>query len=130
MESTILTDPNDAATVVNLAKHVGLAHVDQMITHRQAGRQGRLPKMGTIIGRGKATAQQRPIPPQYRLAAFVVESRGKLGVPLGRDAVGKLINLPDDHVIAMFVTIGKAIKEARPRAGQLSMSEVVVENRF
>ena len=46
------------------------------------------------------------------------------------DAVGKLINLPDDHVVAMFVAIGKAIKEAWPRPGQLTMSEVVVENRF
>ena len=30
------------------------------------------------------------------------------------DAVGKLINLPEDHVIAMFVVIGKAIKESWP----------------
>lgn len=46
------------------------------------------------------------------------------------DQVGKLINLPDDHVIAMFVAIGKAAQEARPRAGQLDISEVVVEDRF
>ena len=46
------------------------------------------------------------------------------------DAVGKRINLPEDHVVAMFVAIGKPTKEAWPRAGQLPMSEVVIEDRF
>ena len=46
------------------------------------------------------------------------------------EAVGKLINLPEDHVIAMFVAIGKGTKEAWPRSGQLSMEEVVIENHF
>ncbi len=46
------------------------------------------------------------------------------------DAVGKLINLPEHHVIAMFVAIGKPTKEAWPRPGQLPASEVVLENRF
>ena len=46
------------------------------------------------------------------------------------DAVGKLIELPADHVIAMFVAIGKGIKEPWPRGGQLPMSEVVVTDRF
>ena len=46
------------------------------------------------------------------------------------DAVGKLINLPEDHVIAMFVAIGKGTKEAWPRTGQLPMDEVVIENHF
>jgi nitroreductase len=46
------------------------------------------------------------------------------------DAVGKLINLPSDHVIAMFVTIGKQVREPWPRGGQLSMNEVVIDNRF
>jgi nitroreductase len=46
------------------------------------------------------------------------------------DAVGKLINLPADHVVAMFVAIGKAAKDAWPRGGQLPMSEVVIEDRF
>lgn len=46
------------------------------------------------------------------------------------DAVGKLINLPADHVIAMFVVVGKATKEAWPRGGQLSASEVVIQNHF
>jgi len=46
------------------------------------------------------------------------------------DAVGRLINLPQDHAVAMFVAIGKPTKEAWPRAGQLPLSEVVVEDRF
>ena len=46
------------------------------------------------------------------------------------DAVGKLINLPEDHVIAMFVAVGKAIGEANPRGGQLPLSEVVIKDRF
>lgn len=46
------------------------------------------------------------------------------------EAVGKLINLPEDHVIAMFVAIGKGAKEAAPRGGQLPIHEVVVQNKF
>ncbi len=46
------------------------------------------------------------------------------------DAVGKLINLPEDHVVAMFVAIGKGIKEAWPRGGQLPLSDVVIIDRF
>ncbi len=45
-------------------------------------------------------------------------------------AVGKLINLPEDHVISMFVVIGKRLQDARPRPGQLDYSEVVLENKF
>jgi nitroreductase len=46
------------------------------------------------------------------------------------EAVGKLINLPPDHGIALFVAIGKGIKEPWPRGGQLPLSTVVVEDRF
>ena len=46
------------------------------------------------------------------------------------DAVAKLINLPLDHTPTMFITVGKAIKEAAPRAGQLSFNEVVIYNKF
>jgi len=46
------------------------------------------------------------------------------------DAVAKLLNLPADHTPAMFVTVGKAIKEASPRGGQLVMNEVVIQNKF
>ena len=46
------------------------------------------------------------------------------------DAVAKLINLPDDYVIAMYVAIGKAIAAPWPRGGQLPLTEVVVRDRF
>lgn len=46
------------------------------------------------------------------------------------DAVGKLINLPQDHVVAMFVAVGKGVQEAWPRGGQLSMDEVILTNQF
>jgi nitroreductase len=46
------------------------------------------------------------------------------------DAVAKLLNLPDDHTPVMFVVVGKALKEAQPRGGQLPISEVVIYNKF
>lgn len=46
------------------------------------------------------------------------------------DAVGKLLNLPTDHTPTMFVVVGKALKEAQPRGGQLTMDEVVIYNKF
>ena len=46
------------------------------------------------------------------------------------DAVGKLVNLPEDHVVAMFVAIGKPTQGARPRGGQLPAQEVVITDRF
>ena len=46
------------------------------------------------------------------------------------EQVAKLIQLPDDHVIAMFVAIGKGTKETWPRPGQLDLDDVVVKNVF
>lgn len=46
------------------------------------------------------------------------------------DAVGQLINLPEDHVIALFVAVGKALQPAQPRGGQLPLNEVVFTDRF
>jgi nitroreductase len=46
------------------------------------------------------------------------------------DAVSKLLNLPADHMPTMFVTVGKALKPAAPRSGQLAMHEVVIDNKF
>ncbi len=46
------------------------------------------------------------------------------------DAVGKLINLPEDHAVAMFVVVGKAAQPAEARPTQLSMEEIVIANRF
>lgn len=46
------------------------------------------------------------------------------------DKVAELINLPDDHVITMFVAIGKGTKDPWPRPGQLSLNDVVIKNKF
>jgi nitroreductase len=46
------------------------------------------------------------------------------------EKVAQIISLPDDHVIAMFVAIGKGTKEAWPRPGQLSLNDVLVKNVF
>jgi nitroreductase len=46
------------------------------------------------------------------------------------EAVGKLINLPADHAVAMFVVVGKPTQAAWPLPGQLPMSEVVINNCF
>jgi len=46
------------------------------------------------------------------------------------EKVAKLIELPKDHVIAMFVAIGKGTKDAWPRPGQLDLNEVVIKNKF
>ena len=44
--------------------------------------------------------------------------------------VAKLIQLPEGHVIAMFVAIGKRVREPWPRAGQLPLDEVVRIDHF
>ena len=41
-----------------------------------------------------------------------------------------LINLPEDHVMGPMVAIGKGIKEASPKAGQLPLKELVKDNTF
>lgn len=46
------------------------------------------------------------------------------------DAVAKLLNLPADHTPAMYVAIGKGIKEPWPKGGQLPMNEVIIQNKF
>ena len=46
------------------------------------------------------------------------------------DKVSELLNLPSDHTPTMFVCVGKGIKEAMPRGGQLPLNEVVFQNKF
>jgi nitroreductase len=43
--------------------------------------------------------------------------------------VAEIINLPSDHVISFMVAVGKAVKPAWPKGGQLDLAEVMVENR-
>jgi nitroreductase len=44
--------------------------------------------------------------------------------------VGSLINPPKDHTVCMMITIGKAVKKAQPRGGQLPLSDVVITDHF
>ncbi len=46
------------------------------------------------------------------------------------DAVAKLINLPDDHIIGFMITVGKAVTPAWPRPGQLPLADVTITDRF
>jgi nitroreductase len=46
------------------------------------------------------------------------------------DAVAKLINLPEDHVMGAMVAIGKKTKDSWPKPGQLPLRDVVIENGF
>ena len=45
-------------------------------------------------------------------------------------AVGKLINLPEGHVVSMMITIGRRTQESFPRVGKISLNEVLIENSF
>ena len=44
--------------------------------------------------------------------------------------VAEIINLPEDHVISMLMAIGKQVKPAMPRGGQLPLSDIVFTDRF
>lgn len=46
------------------------------------------------------------------------------------EAVASLINLPEDHVISMMVTLGKGIKDAWPRNTRLGWDRIVKTDRF
>lgn len=46
------------------------------------------------------------------------------------EKVAELIRLPADHVMGPMVAIGKGTKDPWPKPGQLSLEEVVIENRF
>jgi nitroreductase len=46
------------------------------------------------------------------------------------DAVGDLINLPEDHAICMFVAIGKGVGEAPPPGDKLPADEIIVRDRL
>jgi len=46
------------------------------------------------------------------------------------EIVAELINLPKDHIIGMLLVIGKAKNSANSRGGQLSLDQVVINDRF
>ena len=46
------------------------------------------------------------------------------------EQVASVINLPEDHVIAMMIAVGKKRLDARPRSGPLDLSDVMIVDRF
>ena len=46
------------------------------------------------------------------------------------DELAKVINLPENHLIVLMIVVGKAVEPAKPRGGQLSLDDIVFENRF
>lgn len=46
------------------------------------------------------------------------------------DQVKQIINLPDDHELIMFVALGKAAAEPKPRPAMLPLKELVRFDRF
>ena len=44
--------------------------------------------------------------------------------------VAEIIQLPENHVIGMMLTVGKALKDANARGGQLPYEEVVYRDNF
>ncbi len=46
------------------------------------------------------------------------------------DQVGRIIRLPQDHVVGFMIAVGKATKPAFAKPGQLPLAEVIVHNQF
>lgn len=46
------------------------------------------------------------------------------------EKVAEIINLPEDHIISMMLVIGKQVKPAMPRGGQIPLSEIVFVDKF
>ncbi|MEL6329847.1 MAG: nitroreductase family protein [Planctomycetota bacterium] len=46
------------------------------------------------------------------------------------EKVAELVKLPKDHCMGPLVAVGKGIKDAWPKPGQLGLDEVVIRNRF
>jgi nitroreductase len=46
------------------------------------------------------------------------------------EAVGKLIDLPSDHVISFMIAIGKKAAEPHPRPPLLPINEIIIKDRF
>jgi nitroreductase len=60
--------------------------------------------------------------------AMGYESCPMIGFDL--EKVAELVKLPKDHVIGPLLAIGKGTEPAKPKPGQLDLSEVVIENQF
>lgn len=93
-----------------------------------------MPTVGSFAG-GDGTQFGRQQPRLDEVLAGGAASVGSRPIHLSdadryNDEVAKWIRLPEDHVVATFVAIGKGTKEARPRVGKLSSGEVVITDRL
>lgn len=46
------------------------------------------------------------------------------------DAVGRLVNLPEDHAVIMMLAVGKPVQPAGPRSGPMEKDRLVFVDRF
>jgi len=46
------------------------------------------------------------------------------------DAMAKLINLPEDHVVCLMIAVGKSATQPYPRVGKLPFDDVIIKNTF
>lgn len=46
------------------------------------------------------------------------------------EKVAEIIKLPEEYAIGFMIVVGKAVQEARPRSGQLELSQVMIKNTF
>ncbi len=44
--------------------------------------------------------------------------------------VAHVINMPADHIVTLMIAVGKKLKDAQPRSGQLYYDDVVHMNMF
>ena len=64
------------------------------------------------------------------LAAKSMEYDSNPMIGFDSEKVAQIINLPDEHVISMMLVIGKQVKPAMPRGGQLDLDKVTVTDGF
>jgi nitroreductase len=133
------TQVTDASLLVILTAHVSAWRTDPERYYRNAGpeRSKLLAQSMTQFYDGREWLQRDDAMKSTGIAAMTLmlaaEALGYQSCPMGGldiDAVGRLINLPDNHVVSMSLTIGKAASEAWPRGGQLPIAEVVIRERF
>ncbi len=61
-------------------------------------------------------------------AAMALDTCPMIG--FDQDAVAKIINLPDDHIIGMMIVVGKRREEPFEHGGRLSLEKTVLTNKF
>lgn len=64
------------------------------------------------------------------LAAKAMDYDSNPMIGFDSEAIGKIIALPEDHVISMMLVIGKAAQPAHGRGGQLPKEEIVFTDHF